>query len=128
MENRKLFNLSVVILAVLLGACATKPFLKVKYQLPSTSAALTGATFALTISDRRNDPAFLSSSAKKSLKNFDGTFSLVVLQADGSGNWAGAYDVDALLKALFKQRLENEGAQVSATPDAAGARLNIQLR
>ena len=128
MENRKLFALSVVILAVLLSACATKPFLKVKYQLPAPSAALTGETFSLTISDRRNDPAILSSSAKKSIKNFDGTFSLVVLQDDGSSNLIGAYNIDSLLKELFKQRLKNEGAQVSATADAAGARLKIELR
>ena len=128
MENRKLFALSVVILAVLLGACASKPSLKVNYQLPSTSAALNGETVSLTITDRRDDRSFLTSRAKKSLKNFDGTFSLVVLSDDGSGNWTGVYDMESLLKEIFKQRLENEGGQVSATADSAGARLEIQLK
>jgi len=94
METRKLFALSVVFLAAWIGACASKPFLKVQYQLPSASAALTGETISVTISDRRKDTAFLSSSAQKSLKNFDGTFSLVVLRDDGSGNLIGAYDMD----------------------------------
>jgi hypothetical protein len=128
METRKLFALSVVFLAAWLGACASKPFLKVQYQLPSTSAALTGETISLTISDRRKDAAFLSSSAEKSLKNFDGTFSLVVLRDDGSGNLIGAYDMDSLVKAVFTQRLKNEGAQVSAAADSDGARLEIELK
>ena len=128
MEPGKRLALALVFLAVLLNACATKPSLKVRYQLPSTSAALTGETVSLTISDHRKDPSFLGSSAKKSLKNFDGTFSLVVLNNDGIGNWTGAFYIDSLLKEIFKQRLENEGGQVSATADGAGARLEIQLK
>ncbi|MBW2483319.1 MAG: hypothetical protein JRF38_25295 [Deltaproteobacteria bacterium] len=128
METRKLFALSFVFLAAWLGACAPKPFLKVQYQLPSTSAALTGETISVTISDRRKDTAFLSSSAEKSLKNFNGTFSLVVLRDDGSGNLIGAYDMDSLMKAVFTQRLKNEGAQVSAAADSDGARLEIELK
>jgi uncharacterized lipoprotein YajG len=128
METRKLFALSVVFLAAWLSACASQPFLKVQYQLPSTSAALTGETISVTISDRRKDTAFLSSSAEKSLKNFNGTFSLVVLRDDGSGNLIGAYDMDSLMKAVFTQRLKNEGAQVSAAADSDGARLEIELK
>jgi hypothetical protein len=102
--------------------------LKVQYQLPSSSTALTGETISLTISDLRKDAAFLSSSAKKSIKNFNGTYSLVVVRDDGSGNLIGAYDVDSLLKEIFKQRLENEGGQVFATAENANASLAIQLK
>jgi hypothetical protein len=102
--------------------------LKVQYQLPSSSTALTGETISLTISDLRKDAAFLSSSAKKSIKNFNGTYSLVVVRDDGSGNLIGAYDVDSLLKEIFKQRLENEGGQVFAAAENANASLAIQLK
>jgi hypothetical protein len=128
METRKLFALSVLFLAILANACAPKSFLKVRYQLPSASAALTGETVSLTISDLRKDQAFLSSRAKESIKNFDGTFSLVVLRDDRSGNLIGAYDIDSLLREVFTQRLENEGAQVPATAESAGTRLGIELK
>lgn len=127
MEKCKLLALSVMFLAIFANACTPKPFLKVQYQLPSPSTALTAKTIALTISDSRKDAAFLSSVAKKSIKNFNGTYSLVVLRDDGSGNLIGAYDTDSLLREIFKQRLENEGAQVFATAENTNTGLAIQL-
>jgi uncharacterized lipoprotein YajG len=127
--NRQLaLSALTVVMAVMISACASKPFLKVQYQLPSSSTALTGETISLTISDLRKDAAFLSSSAKKSIKNFNGTYSLVVVRDDGSGNLIGAYDVDSLLMEIFKQRLENEGGRVFATAENANASLAIQLK
>ena len=119
-----------IVMAILVSACASKPFLKVQYQLPSSSTALTGERISLAVSDRRNNDSFLSSNAKKSIKDFNGIYSLVVLRDDGSGNLIGAYDLDSLLKEIFKQRLENEGLQVVATgADAeADASLEIQLK
>lgn len=117
-----------IVMAILVSACASKPFLKVQYQLPSASTALTGERISLAVSDRRNDDSFLSSNAKKSINDFNGIYSLVVLRADGSGNLIGAYDLDSLLKEIFKQRLENEGLQVVATDADADASLEIQLK
>ena len=128
MAPSKRFAFSVMVLAVLVSACASKPFLKVQYQLPSSSTALTGETIALTISDSREDAAFLSSTARKSIKNFNDTYSLVVLGDDGSGNLIGAYDIGSLLKEIFKQRLENEGVQVFATGENANTSLAIDLK
>lgn len=117
-----------IVMAILVSACASKPFLKVQYQLPSASTALTGERISLAVSDRRNDDSFLGSNAKKSINDFNGIYSLVVLRADGSGNLIGAYDLDSLLKEIFKQRLENEGLQVVATDADADASLEIQLK
>ncbi len=117
-----------IVMAILVSACASKPFLKVQYQLPSASTALTGERISLAVSDRRNDDSFLSSNAKKSINDFNGIYSLVVLRGDGSGNLIGAYDLDSLLKEIFKQRLENEGLQVVATDADADASLEIQLK
>lgn len=117
-----------IVMAILVSACASKPFLKVQYQLPSASTALTGERISLAVSDRRNDDSFLSSNAKKSINDFNGIYSLVVLRDDGSGNLIGAYDLDSLLKEIFKQRLENEGLQVVATDADADASLEIQLK
>jgi hypothetical protein len=117
-----------MIIAVFLSACASKPFLEVQYQLPSASQALAGERVALAISDRRNDDAFLSSSAKESIKNFNGTYALVVLRDDGSRHLTGAYDLDSLLKEIFRHRLENEDVEVIATADKADAGLEIHLK
>jgi hypothetical protein len=117
-----------MIIAVFLSACASKPFLEVQYQLPSASRALAGEKVALAISDRRNDDAFLSSSAKESIKNFNGTYALVVLRDDGSRHLTGAYDLDSLLKEIFRHRLENEDVEVIATADKADAGLEIHLK
>jgi uncharacterized lipoprotein YajG len=130
MELSRQFALSAlaVVMAVMLSACASKPFLKVQYQLPSSSTALTGETISLTISDLRKDRAFLSSNAKKSIKNFNDIYSLVVVRDDRDGDLLGAYDLDSLLREIFKQRLENEGGQVLATAENANASLAIQLK
>ena len=117
-----------IVITGLAGACASKPFLKVQYQLPSSSTALTGETILLAVSDRRNDDSFLSSNAKKSIKDFNGTYSLVVLRDDGSGNLIGAYDLNSLLREIFRQRLKNEGIEVSAIADNTDAGLEIELK
>jgi len=117
-----------MVMAVMMSACASKPYLKVQYQLPSSSTALTGETISLTISDLRKDAAFLSGNAKKSIENFNDTYSLVVVGDDGSGDLIGTYDVDSLLREIFKQRLENEGGRVLATAENANASLAIQLK
>ena len=117
-----------IIMAALVSACASKPFLQVQYRLPSASQALTGDRIALAISDRRNDDAFLSSNAKASIKNFNGTYSLVVLRDDGSKHFTGVYDLDSLLNEIFRHRLENEDVKVIATAGKADAGLEIQLK
>ena len=117
-----------MIMAALVSACASKPFLQVQYRLPSASQTLTGDRIALAISDRRNDDAFLSSNAKASIKNFNGTSSLVVLRDDGSKHFTGVYDLDSLLNEIFRHRLENEDVEVIATAGKADAGLEIQLK
>ena len=117
-----------LVMAILVSACASKPFLKVHYQLPSPSQVLTGENVVLTIVDDRKDNTFLSANAKKSLKNFNDIYSLVVLHDDGRGNLIGAYDLNSLVKEIFKQRLENEGGHVIINPENADASLEIQLK
>ena len=118
----------VIVMTCLVSACASKPFLKVQYQLPSSSTVLTGESISLAVSDRRIDDSFLSRNARKSIKNFNDTYSLVVLREDGGGNLIGAYDLDSLLREIFRQRLTNEGLQVIAIADSAGAKLEIELK
>jgi hypothetical protein len=115
------------ILLILTGACSSKPFLIVNYQLPSPTDTLAGKEVSQVIIDKRQSKAFLSESAQKSLREFDETFSLVVLKEDGSGNLLGIYEVDALIDEIFKQRLINIGLQVSAPTGQTEYELEIKL-
>jgi uncharacterized lipoprotein YajG len=120
---------ALLIMTVLIVACsADKPFLIVHYQLPSSSQAMEGQKVSLTVTDIRQNKAFLSESAKKSLLTFNDTYSLVVTKQDGSGNLRGIYDLEALLTEIFRQRLANMGMQVTPSAESAEHELEIRLK
>lgn len=118
---------AATILLILSAGCAGKPFIVVHYQLPSPTDTLKDNAVSLVIRDTRKNKAFLSQNAKKSLPEFNETYSLVVVKADGSGNLLGVYDVDALMAEAFKQRLNNLGLQVSPSADQSEYELAITL-
>ena len=118
---------AVIILPMLTAACAPKPFLIVNYQLPAASDTLSGQQTALVISDYRENKSFLTGNAKPSLIQFNETYSLVVLQEDGSGDLLGVYEFEALLEEIFKQRLNNAGIQVSPAAVQPVYELEIRL-
>ena len=130
MKLRKqwIFVIPALVLAFFASACSPKPFLKVQYQLPSQSNALDVKKIILAVSDMRAKKALLTENARPSLKDFNGTFSLVVLSEDGSGNLVGAYDLVSLLTEVFQQRLKNEGIQTTAVADSALPELKIEIR
>ena len=116
-------------IAVFANACSSKSFLKVQYQLPSaTTRVLDGQKVTLSVADMRDKDVFLTESAKKSIKDFNDSFSLVVLREDGSGNLVGAYNLNSLISEIFKRRLENSGMQVIAAQESADPALVIQLK
>jgi ABC-type uncharacterized transport system auxiliary subunit len=119
---------AAMILLLLTGACSSKPFLIVHYQLPSPAETLANNEVSLVIADIRETKTFLTESAKKSLAEFNETYSLVVLKADGSGNLLGIYEADALLAETFKQRLNNLGLPVSASVNQSEYALEIKLK
>jgi hypothetical protein len=119
---------AAMILLFLTVACSSKPFLIVHYQLPSPAETLANNEVSLVIADIRETKTFLTESAKKSLAEFNETYSLVVLKADGSGDLLGIYEADALLAETFKQRLNNLGLQVSASVNQSEYALEIKLK
>ena len=127
-SKRTMLAVPVLILLVLTGACSSKPFLIVHYQLPPPSKALEGRAVSLVVTDTRDNKAFLTDSAKKSLRGFNGTYSLVVLKDDGSGNLLGVYEIDALISESFKKRMHNLGMQVAPATDKPEYELEIRLK
>jgi len=125
-SKRTMLAAAALTLLILTGACSSKPFLIVHYQLPPASTGLQDREVSLVIADIREDKALLSQSAAKSLREFNDTYSLVVLKADGSGNLLGVYDLEALMAEIFKQRLGLLGLQV--TPPAAEAKNVLEIK
>lgn len=127
LRKRLIFLIPALILAFFAGACGSKPFLKVQYQLPSPSSTLVGRQVSLTVSDMRSKETLVTETARKSLRDFKGTFSLVVLREDGSGNLRGAYDLVSLFSEVFQQRLKNEGIQATTVTDSTLPELKIEI-
>jgi len=129
LRRRIILATALLIMTGLTGACtAEKPFLIVDYQLPASSQALEGRRLSLAVNDIREDKTFLSENAKKSLRTFNDTYSLVVLKEDGSGNLTGIYDLNALLAEIFKQRLASMGIQVAPSVESSDYELEIKLK
>ncbi len=126
--NRAAFTVVVTLLLTLTAACSSKPFLIVNYQLPPSSDSLQTTQTSLKILDVRERKSFLSENARKSLQKFNESYSLVVLQSNGSGNLLGIYDVDELIAEIFRQRLENFGMQVSSAAGGTSNTLEIKLK
>ena len=127
LRKRRIFLIPALILAFFAGACGSKPFLKVQYQLPSPSSTLEGKQVSLTVSDMRSKETLVTETARKSLREFKGTFSLVVLREDGSGNLRGAYDLVSLFSEVFQQRLKHEGIQATTVADSTLPELKIEI-
>ena len=127
LRKRRFFLIPALMLAFFAGACASKPFLKVQYQLPSPSNTLQGKQISLTVSDMRSRETLVTETARKSLRDFKGTFSLVVLRDDGSGNLKGAYELVSLFNEVFQQRLKNQGILVTTVADSTLPELKIEI-
>ena len=126
-RKRLIFLIPALILAFFAGACGSKPFLKVQYQLPSPSSTLEVKQVSLTVSDMRIKETLVTETAIKSLRDFKGSFSLVVLREDGSGDLRGAYDLVSLFSEVFQQRLKNEGIQATTVADSTLPELKIEI-
>lgn len=103
----------LIFVAVNLWSCAPSNLLRVHYQLPAKSDSLAGKQVFLTFKDAREETTILSKSAREDLRDFSGNFTLVVVQDSGGEKLLGAYNLPALLKEAFKQRLHQNGLQVS---------------
>jgi hypothetical protein len=126
-QKRRLLLILALSLVFITGACTSKPFLKVQYQLPTPSSTLEGQQVAVAVSDIRSNKTLVTETARKSLKDFKGNFSLVVLRKDGSGNLRGAFDLVSLFSEVFQQRLKNEGIQTTPVADSALTELKIEI-
>jgi hypothetical protein len=105
--------------SILMLSCSPTHFLRVQYQLPSSTDSMQGMDVSFAYKDMRINKNNTTQSAKEELKDFSGEFTLVVAQGPDGGKLLGAFDLPSMLKEIFKQRLENSGINVrgEAYPD-----------
>lgn len=117
-----------LVMASILGACSPRPYMKIFYQLPPPSNTLEGKSLSLTIADDGIREIAVSQNAKKSLKNFNNTFTLVVSRENSTGDLVGIYDLSSLLSEVFTRRLQQLGIHVVSLSEENGLELKITLK
>jgi hypothetical protein len=120
--------LIISLVAITTSFCASKNFLKVNYQLPREPIELRETRVALTVKDKRENPAIVTQSAKKALKNFTGHFALIVAKEKNEDKLVGAFGLSSMIREIFKHRLENAGIQVVAQEDIEDLIVEIVLK
>jgi uncharacterized lipoprotein YajG len=102
---------SILVIGAVVGACASKSYIDVKYRLPIASDDLKGKRVFLECRDVRSDKTIFGPNAQTEFKNFTGLFSLSVDQGK-KPFVAGAFDLTSLFKEAFKRKFENSGLDV----------------
>ena len=69
----------------------------------------------------------MSKTAREDLSGFTNTFTLTVGRTDADGKLLGAYDLEALIKEVFTQRLQHSGIKVVEKNESI-AELEISLK
>ena len=108
----KYFPIFVLILFTL-SACATRPYIKVNYQLPDKMPDKPAVTkIQLSVVDQRNNPDPLSITAREKLKDFHESYMLIMAPNGKDFPVEGVYDLKTLFEKVFRKRLDQMGIQV----------------
>ncbi|WP_028321943.1 hypothetical protein [Desulfatiglans anilini] len=94
------------------SGCSTLAELKVHYELPPGSNALSGRSMALLVEDGRTVPEILGKGAAKQYEHFSGKVSFSYARYGEPGFKQGLYDLRELFTAAFTKKLENLGMDV----------------
>jgi hypothetical protein len=95
----------------LIWACASPPYLNVRYNLPPASDVLQGKKVILNLKDTRINKNIFTEKAQKEFDNFDGSFVLSLTEGKISGP-VEILDLPSLFKEALKKRLETMGVEV----------------
>lgn len=122
-----LFSL-VMLIGVLVLACATKSYINVNYQLPLSSYDLKGKKIFLEIKDMRSDIPIFGEKAKTKFKHFTGLFLFSLSEGEKKNYVVGAFDPPSLFKTAFSRRLENMGIEILTEPEITEPVIEIDLQ
>ncbi|MBL7180208.1 MAG: hypothetical protein ABIK98_10785 [Pseudomonadota bacterium] len=118
---------SVLMIAVVICACATKSYIDVTYRLPAAAQDFQGKRVFLDCRDMRPDKTIFGEKTKAEFKHFTGLFSLSVNQGE-KPFVAGAFDLPSLFKEAFSRRLANLGIDVITRQDQSTPGIEIIIK
>lgn len=102
-----------VLILFTLSACASRPYIKVNYQLPDKIPDKPAVTeIRLSVLDHRNNPDPLSITAREKLKDFHESYMLIMAPKGKDAPVEGIYDLKTLFEKVFRKRLDQMGIQV----------------
>ena len=111
-NNSKYLYMRILLIGLVLTACAGSSYIQVRYQLPLASDQLAGKVVSLDFKDLRTRKNFLSDSAQKDFESFSGLFSLSLVKQNQEDELIGAFDIESLFKEAFRKRLAAMGIKV----------------
>ncbi|MBW2605234.1 MAG: hypothetical protein JRE28_13125 [Deltaproteobacteria bacterium] len=102
-----------VLILFTLSACASRPYMKVNYQLPDKILDKPAITeIRLSVVDQRTNPDPLSITAREKLKDFHESYMLIMGPKGEDTPVAGIYDLKTLFETVFSKRLDQMGIRV----------------
>ena len=102
-----------VLILFTLSACASRPYIKVNYQLPDKMPDKPAITkIQLSVVDHRNNPDPLSITAREKLKDFHESYMLIMAPKGENLPVEGIYDLKTLFEKVFRKRLDQMGIKV----------------
>jgi hypothetical protein len=117
-----------VLTLFVLSACASRPYIKVNYQLPDKVPNKPAITkIRLSVVDQRAEPDPLSVSARQTLNNFHNSYMLILAPQGKDRPIEGIYDLKTLFETVFRKRLDQMGIQVVETDSPQIPKLEVAL-
>jgi hypothetical protein len=128
MENTAAYLSMFFLILFTLSACASRPYMKVNYQLPDNIPNKPAVKeIRLKVVDQRTNPDPLSITARKTLKNFHESYMLIMAPKGKNVPVEGIYDLKTLFEKVFRKRLEQMGIQVVDSDTAQLPKLEVAV-
>jgi hypothetical protein len=117
----------VLLMAMVLGSCASIPIIEINYRIPPDSNSLKGKEVTFRVEDARSDKNMIGPGAEKDLEQWTGDFYLSLARGTKRGFRKGIYDLPQLLEEAFRKRLETVGVKVVEASGGEHAELVVAL-
>ncbi len=126
-NTKQLLAVLCIILSFLgIVACAAKPALNIRYNLPPSNRTLEGIKAGIDFVDKRSDIHLLDKAAKGQLADFTGKFTFQT-DTDKKPEQSKLFDLSELFQQILRKRLESMGATVSQNPNETNVTLKLML-
>jgi hypothetical protein len=117
-----------VLILFTLSACASRPYIKVNYQLPDKISNTPAVTkIRLSVVDQRDNPDPLSVNAREKLNNFHNSYMLILAPQGKDAPIEGIYDLKTLFETVFRKRLDQMEIQVVESDSPQIPKLEVAL-